>query len=84
MGPEIERANPQLAKEFELVQDQLRELTTQIAMKDRIHNIRVGSVCQQHSAYASFRHISCPGYEISHHYIGQLCAKDHPVQSMKE
>lgn len=39
--PDVENNNPLLAAEFDLVKDNLRDLTQQIALKDRIHQLRV-------------------------------------------
>ena len=38
---DVERSNPALAHEFEVVTSQLREYTTRIAMLDKVHGIKV-------------------------------------------
>ena len=38
---DVERNNPALAQEFEMVTSQLREFTTRIALLDRVHSIKV-------------------------------------------
>lgn len=43
LPPDVERTNPTLAAEFETVTKNLRTLTSQIALLDRIHSIKVGS-----------------------------------------
>lgn len=45
---DVERSNPALAQEFEMVTTQLREFTTRIALLDRVHSIKV-SVANQHT-----------------------------------
>ena len=42
LPPDIERTNPTLAVEFDRVTKNLRTLTSQIALLDRIHSIKVG------------------------------------------
>ena len=41
LPPDVERTNPTLAAEFETVTKNLRTLTSQIALLDRIHSIKV-------------------------------------------
>lgn len=44
---DVERDNPGLAQEFEMVTSQLREFTTRIALLDRVHSIKVrGAPCR--------------------------------------
>ena len=55
---DVERSNPALAQEFEIVTAQLRNLTQQIALVDRVHSIKV-SLPQADALFAGMAWNSC-------------------------